>query len=332
MTPQHGVLNVRLLRFIVFALAFASVVTFLAVDASDKVVLPTTSSTFSPSLASFHGRLYIAWTTNYEIHVGTVEAGQLKDDHGIGEFSHHGPALSVFNDRLCIAWTGTDKNSLLNVKSSQDGWTFTSTSKAQVPGEASAHGPALAVFNNRLFMAWTGVDQQHSLNIISSADGVTFPPSNKQPLGQSSVAGPSLTITPAYWDSGIRNEKLIITWTGPDHGMNIAGSDDGAHFDFSDTRIPSQTSNDRPVIIPWTSSSGVGVMNLWFTGTDSRLNQMASLHGPKGSQFEGPATYDDTSVAGPSLIPTGLDLTGFLAWSGTDSAHHVNVKTLPWPR
>jgi hypothetical protein len=308
----------RILRNFVLTFAFVSVATFVVVEAVDKIVLNGTSG-FGPALTSFNGLRRIAWTTKYEIRIAVFVAGPLPThDHGLREYSFHAPALADFNKRLYIAWAGTDKYALLNVKSSQDGETFGNKVTLR---EDSAYGPALAVFNNRLYLAWTGVDKQHSLNIISSADGANF--SNKQILGQSSIAGPALTTTPAGWPGTGSQERLFITWTGPDKGMNIASSNDGVHFDFTNTRIPSESSNDRPVLYPWKNVNGTAIMSLWFTGTDSRLNSLQSVAVtpfPDGPSFGQKVTFDDTSIAGPAMY------NGWLAWTGTDGAHHLNIK------
>ena len=66
-------------------------------------------------------------------------------------------------------------------------------------------------------------------------------------------------------------------------------------------------------------------MTLWFTGTDSRLNSLVALvipSFPVGPSFGQKSTYDDTSVAGPTMFD------GYLGWSGTDDAHHLNVRLM----
>ena len=112
--------------------------------------------------------------------------------------------------------------------------------------------------------------------------------------------------------------------------MNIAGSDDGVHFDFSNTRIPSETSNDRPVLYAFRGVDGPAYMQLWFTGTDAHLNRLLSVNVtafPMGPSFGQKQTYDDTSIAGPVLHEWG-----WFAWTGTDDAHHVNITTqFPYP-
>lgn len=313
----------RILLSVVLVVAFVTVGTFVAVGDLPTVVLNATSG-FGPALSDFNGIVRVAWTTNYEIRIARYGPGPgLVNDHGLGEYSRHAPALAVFNNRLYIAWTGTDKYVLLNVKSSQDGETFLPKDKATLR-EDSAYGPALAVFNNRLYLAWTGVDAQHSLNIISSADGLHFLPKDKHILGQSSIAGPALMTTPPEWPHKLDQQQLLITWTGPDKGMHIAGSRDGFNFDFSDTRIPSETSNDRPVPYATKNGNGTAYMALWFTGTDARLNRLTSVTpfpGFPGSTFGGKETHDDTSIAGPALLEGS-----WLGWTGTDDAHHLNMK------
>jgi hypothetical protein len=325
----------RIPRSIVLTVALLTVATFVVGEAGEKIIIPFATSGFAPALTGFNGRMHIAWTKPYEIRIALSPNGIFwTNDHGLGETSAHGPALAAFNNRLYIAWTGTDKDSLLNVKSAQDGENF-GGKVPPLPYYHSFYGPALAVFNNRLYLAWT--DEKKSLNLVWSTDGVNFPPANKINLGQPSIAGPALMSTPRGWPSASAKQRLFITWTGPDQGMNIASSDDGVHFDLSSARIPRAraTSNDRPVLFPTMFArstpdpSSYPVMYLYFTGTDARLNQIFTLSTtPTGADFDpgptalgGIGTVDDTSIAGPAIY------NGYVAWTGTDDAHHLNVKS-----
>src|SRR5579859_7082710 len=83
----------------------------------------------SPALATFNGRLFIAWKGNGNFHLNVMSSHDgVTFDHAtkitFDEFTPVGPALAAFDGRLFLAWTGTDEFALLNVMSSADGVTW----------------------------------------------------------------------------------------------------------------------------------------------------------------------------------------------------------------
>jgi hypothetical protein len=275
-----------------------------------KVVLGETAIE-GPGLITMKGQaLAIAWTgTDWDHHLNVMCSTDGQHFSGkvtLRETSPHGPGFAFGNGRAFLAWTGTDSLHHLNVISSADCKTF---GNKVTLADTSPHAPALAFGNGRLFLAWTGYDHHRSLNVMQSADGIVF--ANKVTLHDNSVTGPAL----AFFGG-----KLYLLWAGTDNNrsLNIMESADGIHF--SNKQIFKDSSNFHPAL---TSN---GMPHFVWTGRDSqeRLNLMVSdgnVH-----HLGAKATYDDTSVAGPTLAVFQDRV--YIGWTGRDSAHHLNVAVL----
>ncbi len=96
----------------------------------------------TPALATFDGRLYIAWRGTNSAHELNVESSTNGVNWGdkvtLPESSIAGPALASVDGRLYISWTGTDPAHELNVESSADGVNF--GNRVTLP-ESSSAGP-----------------------------------------------------------------------------------------------------------------------------------------------------------------------------------------------
>ena len=161
------------------------------------------------SLASFNGRLYMAWKGNATGNVpfderiwwttfdGTAWAPQQVVPN---VWTSVGPRLAVFEGRLYLAWKGeyTDQRIW---------WTsFDGTSWApqqRIPGVSTSVGPALAVFNGLLYAAWKGMEGDQGI-WWSSFNGTSWAPQQQIP-GVSSTGGPSLALF---------NGQLYAAWKG----------------------------------------------------------------------------------------------------------------------
>ena len=77
---------------------------------SNKVTLPDFSINpgTSAAIATFHGRLYLAWLGDFnELNIELSSDGVHFDKKAIfDETSATGPTLAVFNGRLYLGWTG----------------------------------------------------------------------------------------------------------------------------------------------------------------------------------------------------------------------------------
>jgi hypothetical protein len=275
----------------------------------------------APALANLSPNvdsLAIAWTgTDPTHHLNVIYSDDGKNFSGkvtINETSIAGPGLAFSLGNGFIAWTGADETHHVNVGRSPNPTTFAGLNKVTL-NETSPYGPALAFGNNQLFLAWTGTDEKHSLNVISSSDGITF--SNKVTLGETSGDGPSLLFI----------DKLYLLWSGTDenHSLNIMQSADGIHFTNKITL--SDSSDFHPGLVLAISGS----FYLAWTGRDA-AHSLNTLHTPEFStsptnlQFK--QTYSESSIAGVGVAPLEAAHELFVAWTGSDSEHHLNVAII----
>jgi hypothetical protein len=83
-----------------------------------SVVTLGDTSGAGPALASFNGRLYLAWTGMDDAHSLNVVSSSDGITFGgkvtLGESSSAGPALTSFKGRLYLAWAGMENAHILN--------------------------------------------------------------------------------------------------------------------------------------------------------------------------------------------------------------------------
>lgn len=266
------------------------------------------------ALASFNGRLYMAWMdfhANNELTIASTTNGVnwSSGTHPLGSGNtNSAPALTVFNGKLWLAWTGTDSNSTLNIAWSSNGTTFTQVNHP-LGNNNSPDGPALAVFSNKLYYAWKGTDSNHTLNIASSTTGSTFT-APTQPGHYSSVNAPAL----AVW-----NSKLYMGWTGAGsiNTINLASSSDGVNF----TQIAFQNlavSNFQPSMWPDVST---GALDIFFNAGSPLGFGFISFTGSSNENVQ------DNFMTAPDQAPTinAFGSNQVFAWLGTDPGHTINV-------
>jgi hypothetical protein len=129
--------------------------------------LPLTPYSFTtsepPALASFNGRLYLAWRDTrdsgpFKRRIWLSSSGDGKTWNPptsvLEDRSPQGPALAAFSGYLYLAYTSDDSDHAIWVRSSKDpdrgGW-----HGAALPGFQSKNAPSLTCFDGRLIMAWT---------------------------------------------------------------------------------------------------------------------------------------------------------------------------------
>jgi hypothetical protein len=273
-----------------------------------KIVLPERAIQ-GPALANVNDTmLALAWTgvdAAHHLNVETSPEGRSFDGKvTLPETSPYAPAAASGNGRLFLAWTGSDSRRRVNVVSSPDCVTF---SKKITFRETSISVPALAFGSGVLYLAWT--DSQHRLNVMSSPDGVAW--GGKVTLGDTSDAGPGLAFV---------NGLLYLLWAGtdPNRSLNVMESADG--LSWGNKVVLVDGSDDHPTLAPWEE------LYLSWTGRDSahRLNLLVSDGAPSGLTDK--QTYDDSSVAAPTLVVFRGDV--YVGWTGADAKRHVNVARL----
>ena len=229
-------------------------------------------------------------------------------------------------NRSAIAWTGTDAAHHLNVERSAEGLTFFDK---RTLGETSPFRPDVTQIGQPeggfVTVAWTGTDANHSLNILPiTVTGISLVPGTKTILSQfSSNAGPHLT-------SG-GSTSLVLSWTSRALGpmAAVANSPD---LQFGLVATLPQTSafapdtlfisavQGPPVWISWTGTDAAHHLNLQFTTTYPAFPNAKTVL--SDTAFGGPAlALEQVAMAVPVAFPQ-------LAWTGTDSAHHLNIAKI----
>lgn len=297
-----------------------------------KKTLPW-SSYVAPAVRWFNCKLYIAWTgTDHSINIASAADGQnFSNPVRLAEYSWVSPALAADqNGTLYLAWTGTDYR--LNIMSSADGRNF---GNKITLNEYSYFAPGLAAGSSggvRYWsIGWTGTDSANHLNVLTSRGG--SPNYTKLVLPASSSAGPALADF-----SG----TLYIAWTlGTSIHVGLPVSDRyaGARINNEVTLPSPEFSYNAPALAFVPDHAGtIGYtprLYVGWTGTDSSLNVNSSGAGLAFSDRIRLTILNDTSYMGdgPALERDANCITNYLAspegafvaWTGSDSAHHLNV-------
>ncbi|HEX8033678.1 MAG TPA: glycoside hydrolase family 3 N-terminal domain-containing protein, partial [Ktedonobacterales bacterium] len=243
----------------------------------------------------------------------------------MGDTSVDGPALWTNNPAAgapagspaaVLGWTGTDGAHHLNLMTSSDGLHF---GNKLTLAETSATRPAVAVTaGGAVAVAWTGTDSGHHLNVLVNAYSAS--PQKLTLWTESGFMSPAL----AY-----RSGVLWLSWAGvdPGHTLNVipitvsGGLTAGQHQvlgAFHSVTGPSLTldPNGNRLLLAWSLLSPAN--RLQFAVSDSGASWVAPLSVP----------IAETSGATPALlgVASGGLPNDFLAWTGMDPGHSLNVQ------
>jgi len=220
---------------------------------------------------------------------------------------------------VLLAWTGADGR--LNLL-----WDVYGSRKKVTLGETSISSPGLVATGPASFdLAWTGSDAGHTLNV--------------RRYGLSSDLKPE-------------SAKMILTPFHSDNAPTLAVAVESVYLSFSDRashRI--STAQDMIAIPPeWrltnptepqtsfsppslravgASSQPLAYLYRAWTGADRlrSLNIQRSTGSPSWNSAV--ATLNEYCLGGPSLGQVRSDVNRIIvAWTGTDTAHHLNVADL----
>lgn len=141
-------------------------------------------------------------------------------------------------------------------------------------------------------------------------------------LADNSIDGPALATT--------YSPATVLAWTGTDpaHHLNLMTSSDGLHY--GNKLVLQETSPWRPAVAFIDSGRGApyGTIVIAWTGSDSAhtLN-LAFISTPSYTVVQKITYWGDTSFTAPGLTTVNFDLYSnvYLAWSGNDGAHSLNV-------
>jgi hypothetical protein len=270
-----------------------------------------------PALASFNGRLYVAFQANdasHELYVTSSSSGyDLPSVSGQGYANIQmggAPAMAEFNHQLFVAFQANDSSHELYVTSSSSGNYFPSVSGQGHANILMGGAPALAVFNNQLCASFQANDSSHLLYVTCSSDGVTWPTATQIPnvwLG----SDPAMATF---------NGKLYVAYRSNDASRNawIASSSDGVNFS---NQMLGQTmgGSSSPALVV---SNGV---LYYIHEANDQGHEMLVSASTDGSTWQGPAAYLDVKMGatGPGAAAFGNGV--YVGFQSNDSRNVLYV-------
>ena len=304
-----------------------------------KVILGDTSIdgpavwTSNPAAPRLGLASVLAWTGTGVYHTLNI----LRSGDGVtyggkenfAESSNTRPAVAAQGTptTIVLAWTGIDARHTLNLLcqgpacgSAAGGY------KKLILGDWSVASPALVRFGSGYLLAWAGTDARHTLNVLPfslTTSGSGFRLGAKRILSPfSAAATPSLALNP-------RNNQLLLSWPAmsPARQLSFATSGDGVTWSGAQT-VDADTSAAGPSGFAIADTRMPAYWMAW-TGDDAgrSLNVRLTSSFPQWP-LSGKATLSDTALGAPALGYVGEIGKTLLAWTGTDTTHHLNVATL----
>lgn len=301
-----------------------------------KVILDDTSIDGAGLWTSPTGstRAIIAWTgTDAQHHLNYMISGDglhYANKHTLSFTSLWRPAIALnLSGRgepygnIILVWTGESAPHALNVA-------YISTPEYQVVrtftlGEdTSFTAPAVTVLNDTVYVAFAGNDANHSLN-IRTIDRAGFIGPKVTLWQYGSISRPDLSYD---WATN----AFLLAWTGSNQRLYFAESPlDIGHF-----AVPP---NNR--LVEWSawapSMAGLRAANMplhWvaWTGamrdTAHHVNVQYTESYPNWENVNSKSTLRETAIAGPELGYVGVNRQVVVTWTGTDTAHHLNVAII----
>lgn len=217
----------------------------------------TDTSNLGCSLASFQGRLYVAFTgTNNAISiVSSIDGSNWDRRVQSPNTSSASPQLAVFGTKLYLVFTGTD--GVVYIRGYDGNTTFNpQISLGQSP---TTIGPAVAAYNNKIYVAIreqaSNLIDLASMNIDANNNLINFSPFASL-SGTSSLSAPALTSV---------NGLLDVGWRGLDshmyvYGITGAGGSPVSVDSFSDitSAAPAISSINNQLVWAWSGTGNPG--------------------------------------------------------------------------
>jgi peptidoglycan/xylan/chitin deacetylase (PgdA/CDA1 family) len=262
----------------------------------------------------------IAWTgRDHRLNVMKSADGlHYSDKRIIDEMSEMRPAVTHrsadADDAVVVGWIGTDHriNILYDV--------YNATPKKLTLDETSDSPPALEIRDYFLYVAWRGRDAAHTLNVLPVEIADTLNLGQKAKLSDfSSLAGPSL-----WWDT--KKNEFLLSWTAvdPDKRLLFATSPDGVTWTVPENTQFIEESPFSPHMIAASAEDMARHVIVW-TGTNGLLNLRYTDSFPQWPIAGAKTTFGDTVVGAPALGYAGPSGHVLIAWTGTDTNHHLNA-------
>ena len=277
----------------------------------------------------------LAWTGTDARHSLNI----LKSSDGVtyggkvtfAESSATRPAVAAIGapPTVVLAWTGTDVHHSLNLlcQGTACGADAGSVRKFTFTSDTSLSSPALTRYGNGFLLAWAGTDVHRSLNVLPfSVSPSGFQLGVKQILRQfGSAADPSVAVNP-------HNNQLLLSWASVTPAGEIMFATSSNGIGWSGAQALNDTTSAGPHGFAVAAN---GMPGYWMTFTSAdpahavyvRFTQSFPqwpLSGASGERTR----FDDTALGGPALGYVGDVGQMLLAWTGTDSAHRINIATI----
>jgi putative hemolysin len=256
----------------------------------------------SPSLASFNGKLWVAFIAsnggNNILICNSSDGVVWSDDLDIHQASNgSGPSLAVFDNKLWVAFIANNSGNNVLVCSSPDGksWDGKNTDIHQA---SNGSAPSLAVFDNKLWVAFIANNSGNNVLVSSSPDGKSWDGKNTD-IGQASN-GSSPSLAQFYG-------QLWVAFIANNSGNNVlvCSSPDGKNWS-NNTDIHQASNGSAPSLAPqglYDGQSGSGgYLFVAFIANNSGNNILLCHNDGPGTTWS-PTNVDigQASGAAPSL-------------------------------
>lgn len=310
------------LRFIALAaLALSSLMLQQAAHAQNTQF----SSVQGPAVAVFNGVVFMAWTgrnADHTIYLSYWNGSNWSSLYQLGNntsLASAGPALAVYNNKLWIAWTGGGNN--INLESSTDGINFSNHIEpwAGTPHFTARGSLALASTGTSLYIAWGGQDTANTVYYAhTNTGGEIFGAATPAVYGQGTYGS---LYSPAL--GSVAGGMELATVLGPvgqpnalfGQGLvapNFLGDVPGPNPSDSGPGMGSQ-GNNLYIAYPAESPSYAAINVATFVYSPDQGGQVIWLNTVPTTQ---------TCIGNPAIVSYLGHM--YLAWTGTDSGHHVN--------
>lgn len=261
------------------------------------LVLEQETTNEQPALASFGGKLWLAWTGTDSVHrLNIMSIAVDSDNHATAET----------NSKFMFNWTapGDPAN-----------WTATG-------------GPALCTFASRLYLAFSGggglggAQPNGAFNLAWSTDGSHWPQSQLTVFDQHhSLLSPALVELPQLYGE---DSKLFISFTGTNNFLYL--DDYQAHSQRPPLKNIKdgdfETSDYSPAVVAVRSPEGWSIVYLWTGfGSNRHIYTMGGLGYSDNTTYH--EAVSETSAFG--LAATYMNSKYYVAWAGTDGVHRLNI-------
>lgn len=239
-------------------------------------------------------------------------------------WTQRGPMAPV-GPAAVLAWTGTD--SRLNYEYTNNGVSFfgkQTLSETSFVRPAVVRGTGEGAVVAPVALAWTGTDSGHHLNVLYAVPGAA--PMKLTLWSDNSFNSPALE-----WLSG-DTKTLLLVWAGTDagHALNVQPVSITGQGLVAGTKTTlwSFHSVGQPALIHELPVPLTGP-RLFLSWSDMTSRHIAWATSVDGKVWTQQPTFSETSGAAPSMMGLIEQLDHmppyWLGWTGTDTAHHVNV-------